>query len=209
MSFWSALMGDDAADASRAAAGDTYKKQQDAISGLMGYGDQYASQFKNMYQPYSDTGSVANDALRRLMADPSSIRSLPGYQFALEEGSKGVNRGANANHMYESGRNDKDMARFRTGLADSTLNSQYARLMGGAGLGMQANAGQAAGLQGQLGTRQSAYNGQFGSAGTVGQGDIAAANAQAQGANNLFSGAAWLGGKALGGGFNPLSWLKS
>jgi hypothetical protein len=209
MSFWSSLMGDDAADASRAAAGDTYKKQQDAISGLMGYGDQYASLFKNMYQPYSDTGSAANESLRRLMADPSSIRNLPGYQFALEEGSKGLDRGANANHMYESGRAGKDMSRFRTGLADSTLNSQFARLMGGAGLGMQANAGQAAGLQGQLGTRQSAYGGQMNAAGTIGQGDIAGANAQSQGIGNLMNIGGWLGGQALGGGYglNPLNWF--
>jgi hypothetical protein len=209
MSFWSALMGDDAADASRAAAGDTYKKQQDAISGLMGYGDQYASQFQGMYQPYANTGLQANSQLARLMSDPSSLRSLPGYQFAQDEGVNALDRSAAARGMLGSGRQSKDLMRFGTGLADQTYGNQFARLMGGAGLGMQANAGQAAGLQGQLGTRQSAYGGQMNAAGTIGQGDIAGANAQSQGIGNLMNIGGWLGGQALGGGYglNPLNWF--
>jgi hypothetical protein len=209
MSFWSALMGDDAADASRAAAGDTYKKQQDAISGLMGYGDQYANQFQGMYQPYANTGATANSQLQQLMADPSSLRSLPGYQFAQDQGVQALDRSAASRGMLGSGRQSKDLMRFGTGLADQTYGNQFARLMGGAGLGMQATQGQTQGLQGQLGTRQSAYGGQMNAAGTIGQGDIAAANAEAAGASNLFNGAMYLGGKALGGGFNPLSWFQT
>ena len=204
-------MGDDAADASRAAAGDTYKKQQDAISGLMGYGDQYAGQFQGMYQPYANTGLQANSQLAQLMADPNTLRSLPGYQFAMDEGVQALQRSANraGGRGVQNGALSKDLLRFGTGLADQTYGNQFARLMGGAGLGMQATQGQAQGLQGQLGTRQSAYGGQMNAAGTVGQGDIAAANAEAAGASNLFNGAMYLGGKALGGGYglNPLNWF--
>jgi hypothetical protein len=65
-------------------------------------------------------------------------------------------------------------------------------------LGAQnATAGQ--GLQGQLGTRQTAYGGEFGSAGTIGQGDIAAANAKAAGSQNLLNTGLKIGGMILGG----------
>ena len=216
MSFWSTLMGDDAADAAKAAAADTYAKQQAAIAKLVGYGDQYADKFNAMYSPYAATGAGANSALARLLADPSSVRSLPGYQFNLEEGTRAIDRSAAARGMDQSGRTLKDLQRFGTGLADQTLQSQYQRLLGGTGVGLSGNAGIGAGLQGQLNTRTSAYGGDMASAGTIGQGDVAAANAQAQGVGNLMSlgtnllGKAFgagLGGGSLGGWMNPDSMM--
>jgi hypothetical protein len=199
MGFWSSLTGEDAAEASRAAAADTYQKQQEAAEGLTKFGDQYAGNFRELYQPYANTGATANSALQRLIADPSSVRSLPGYQFAQQEGVQALDRSANARHMGQSGRQSKDLLRFGTGLADQTYGNQLARLMGGTALGMQGNAGIGQGLQGQLGTRQSAYNGAMQSAGTIGQGNIAAANAEAAGSQNLLNAGLKLGGMALGG----------
>jgi hypothetical protein len=165
----------------------------------LGRADEYAENVQGFYQPYADTGAQANTALARLMADPSSLRSLPGYQFALEEGSKGLNRAANANHMLNSGRSGKDMARFTTGLADSTFGNQWTRLLGGVtGVGMPAAAGQSAGETGRLNAQQSVYGQLMNAAGTIGQGDIAAANARAAGTQNLFNTGANLAGKAIG-----------
>jgi hypothetical protein len=191
-------MGKDAADASRAAAADTYQKQQAAAEGLTNFGDQYAGNFRDLYQPYADTGATANTALQRLFADPSSVRSLPGYQFAQEEGVQALDRSANARHMGQSGRQSKDLLRFGTGLADQTYHSQLARLMGGTAVGIQGNAGIGQGMQGQLNTRQSAYGGLRDAASTIGQGQIAGANAQAAGYQNLLNTGANLLGKAFG-----------
>jgi hypothetical protein len=199
MGLWDDLTGKTAANASRAAAADTYSKQMKFSGDQLGRADEYAENVQGFYQPYADTGAQANTALARLMADPSSLRSLPGYQFALEEGSKGLNRAANANHMLNSGRSGKDMARFTTGLADSTFGNQWTRLLGGVtGVGMPAAAGQSAGETGRLNAQQSVYGQLMNAAGTIGQGDIAAANARAAGTQNLFNTGANLAGKAIG-----------
>jgi hypothetical protein len=232
MSLWDDLIGNTAADASRAAAGDTYGKQttaanqtydaqQGAIAKLLGYGDDYANAFKGMsaaYAPYTRTGGVANEQLQRLLADPSSLRHLPGYQFAQDQGIQALDRSAKARGMLESGRQDKDLLRFSTGLADQTYGNQLSRLMGLTQMGIGAtgakNATAGQGVIGQMGARSSAYDGDYrsaatlggrmlDSAGTIGQGDVAAANARAAGTQNLLNTGANLFGKLLGGWKTP------
>lgn len=213
MSFWDDLTGSTAADASKAAAADTYGKQQGAIGKLLGYGDQYKAGYDQIgasYQPYVNQASTlsgnTSGALNNLIQDPGSVRSLPGYQFAQQEGSRAIDRSAAARGMDQSGRTLKDLNRFGTGLADQTYGNQLQRLMGlnqqGFSQGMQAQGAQnqayGQGLQGQFGARQTAYGGDMGSAGTIGQGDIAAANARASGSQNLLSTGLKIGGMALG-----------
>lgn len=221
MGLWDDFTGKTGADAARAAAADTYGKQTAATNQLRGFGDEYAGAFKDLskgYDPYVATGYQSNDALSRLIANPDSVRSLPGYQFAQDEGIQALDRSANARHMLSSGRQSKDLLRFGTGLADSTYGSQLARLMGLNQQGMGAvgaqNATVGQGLQGQLGARTTAYGGDMTAAGTIGQGDVAAANAQAAGAQNVFNGALKIGGMALGaagvpgmGGGGMPSWM--
>lgn len=203
-SFFGTLLGNDGADAARAAAEDTYRKQNTAIGNIMDYGNNYAAKFADLskaYDPYVSTGLQANSALSRLLSDPSSVRGLPGYQFAMDEGVNALDRSAAARGMLNSGRASKDLLRFGTGLADSTYGNQLMRLMGLNQQGMGATGAQVGtvgtGLQGQLGTRQSAYQGQMNAAGTIGQGEIAAANAQAQGVGNITNLISGLAGKAL------------
>lgn len=195
MGFFDSLFGGDQADAARAAAADTDAKQRAAIQGITDYGNTFADLFKGMYQPYANTGATANNALAQLLADPSSVRSLPGYQFDLGEGINALDHSAAARGMLNSGRQSKDVMRFGTGLADKTLQSQFQRLMGGAGVGIAGNAGVGTGLTGQLNTRQSAYSGQMQNAPVWGQGQIAGANAEAAGANNILGTALNIGGK--------------
>lgn len=206
MSFWDDLTGDTAAEAARNAAADQYAKQKAATDGLISFGDQYVGKFSDLskaYDPFIQTGLTANTALARLLADPSSVSSLPGYQFAQEQGVQALDRGAASRGMLNSGRASKDLLRFGTGLADQTYGSQLQRLMGLNQQGMASTGAQvgtaATGLQGQLGTRQSAYGGQMQSAGTIGQGEIAAANAKAAGSQNLLGAGLKLGGMVLGG----------
>lgn len=230
MGFWDDLTGKTAADASKAAASDTYGKQQSAISRLLGAGDQIKAGYDNIgasYQPYIDRantlGGNSNNALNTLIQDPGSVRSLPSYQFDQQQGVQAVDRSAAARGMDQSGRTLKDLTRFGTGLADKTYGDQLSRLMGinqqGFSQGMQAtgaqNSAYGAGLQGQYGARQTAYGGDMTSAGTIGQGDIAAANARAAGTQNIFNTGAKLVGSGIAaatggmGGGGPLASLMS
>lgn len=210
-SFFGSFLGDDQADAARKAAADTYAKQQVATGQIKQYGDDYAKRFKELsagYDPYVQTGYDANTGLDRLLTDPSSVRSLPGYQFDLTEGLNGVDRSSAARSGTQSGAHDKAVLRFATGLADDTLGKQFARLSGAANGGMTALGSQigteGTGLAGQLATRQSAYQGDYGSAGTIGQGEVAAATAKGAGVKNVIDlgmNLAKLGVGAYTGGF--------
>jgi len=221
MGFLDDLLGNTSADAAKAAAADTYAKQQAATSVLQGQGQAYADKFAGLgsslgglsasYAPWINTGQGANTAVQQLLANPSSVSSLPGYQFDLAQGTRALDHSALANGNLFSGKQGKALTGYATNLADKTYGDQLSRLLGisqqGLGAQGQANALQGAGIQmqgqgltGQLGANTSAYNGNMTSAGTIGQGDIAAANAKTQGMQNLFNlGGSILGG-ALGGG---------
>lgn len=201
MSFWDDLLGKTSANAANAAAADTYQKQQTASKNLLAAGDSYASNFT----PWTQTGLQANEGVSKLLADPSSVRSLPGYQFQLDEGTRALDHSATNNGNLFSGAAGKALQSYGQNLADTTYGNQLSRLMGVSQQGLGAT-GQAA--QGQLGTRMSAYGDDFNSAGTVGQGMVAGANAQTQGIQNLLGTAAYLGGAALGGGFSPMKGLS-
>lgn len=201
MGFLGSLFGQDGAGAARDAAADQYSKQQDAVRKLLGYGDEYKAGYNNLaqgYQPYEDTGLTSNTALQRLYADPSSVRSLPGYQFGQEEGVNALDMSAAARGMTNSGRLNKDLLRFGTGYADQTYGNQLQRFMSGTAMGLGATGArigaQGQGLTGQLGARTAAYNGDMNSAGTIGQGMIAAQSAENAGTQNIVN----LGTKAIG-----------
>lgn len=201
------LLGNSSAAASKAAAADTYAKQQAATSQLLGYGDQYAGSMSDLskgYQPWINTGTQANDAVQRLLADPSSVSSLPGYQFDLSQGTQAVDNSALSRGNLFSGATGKALQSYGTSLADKTYGDQLSRLLGVSQQGLGAQGSQIStvgqGLTGQLGARTTAYGGNMNSAGTIGQGDIAAANAKQKGITNLLSIGGSVLGSALGGG---------
>lgn len=207
MSIFDDLLGNTSAKASKAAAADTYAKQTGAISDLNSYGDQYAGKYAGLaqgYGPYVSTGYTANSALQNLLANPDSVRGLPGYQFAQDQGVQALDRSAAARGMLGSGRQSKDLLRFGTGLADQTYGNQLQRLMAASGQGQGALTAQnqttGQGLQGQLATRQAGFGGAMNAAGTIGQGDVAAAQAQQSGITNLLSTGAGLLGSYFGAG---------
>ena len=210
MGILDTLLGNTSANAANAAAADTYKKQQAATTNLSNFGDQYAQNYGQLakgYDPYVQTGYTANSQLDNLLKDPSSIRSLPGYQFQVDEGTRALDHSAAAGSGIFNGAAGKALQAYGQNVADTTYGNQLQRLSGLSGQGQQAlgqqNATIGQGLQGQLSTRQSAYGGDMQSAGTIGQGQIAGANAQTQGIQNLLGSATYLGGAALGGGFSP------
>jgi hypothetical protein len=128
MGLWSDLTGKTGAEAARAAAADTYGKQQSAISKLLGYGEDYKAGYDEIgdsYKPYAAMGTRlagnTSDALNNLILNPGSVRTLPSYQFDQAEGTRAVDRSSAARGMDASGRTLKDLTRFGTGIADAPM----------------------------------------------------------------------------------------
>lgn len=213
MGIFDTLLGKDAARASEGAAADTYSKQQQAVRQLLGYGDQYANEFRTLsegFQPYENAG---NSALTRLMAGlglggnpgefTAAYRALPGYQAGLDAGSEAITGNAAARSGLNSGATLKALQKFGSDYEDQRAGSYLDRLFGLTGMGQQATGQRVAtagqGLQGQLGTRQSAYQGMMQSAPTIGQGQVAGANAKAAGLQNVINTGANIFGRLMGG----------
>lgn len=217
MSFWDKLTGKDAADTSRAAAADTYDKQQKAIRNITDYGDSHLGQFRKLaggFDPYVNAGSGALSMLMGGLglnggqgsADfTAAYRGLPGYQSGLQTGQDAALAAANAGGRLNSGAAQKQLLRYGSDYEDQRSGDYLNRLMGLSGMGQQAVGQQVStvgqGLQGQLGTRQSAFQGDMNAAGTIGQGMVAGAQAEQQGMTNIMGTLGYLGGQALGGGF--------
>lgn len=216
MGIWDDLSGKTASGAANAAASDTYGKQQGAINDLKQYGNKYAAQYSELSKGYDPYVGAGNSALQQLMAGlglggagsqegfTAAYRGLPGYQAGLQTGTDAAMTTANTGNMLQSGKTLKALQRFGSDYEDGRVGSYLDRLTGLSNTGQQATGQQIAtvgqGLQGQLGTRTSAFGGDMQAAGTIGQGQIAGAQAEQQGMTNLMGTAAYLGGAALGGG---------
>jgi hypothetical protein len=213
MSFWNDITGKTAADASKAAAADTYRKQTAAVGELKGYGDTLPGAYAGLadrFEPYAAGGGSAMARLLTGLGLPggdgedfsAAYRALPGYQAGMDRGNQSVMQTAGARGMLNSGRTMKDLYRFGSDYEDQRSGDYMNRLAALTGMGQQATAQGVAtegqGLQGQLQTRLGGFQGQYGSAGTIGQGDIAAANARAAASGNLLKTGFDLGGKILG-----------
>jgi len=217
MGIFDVLLGNSAADTANAAAADTYRKQQQASADLKAYGDTLPGAYSNIASLYSPYTQAGNSSLAMLLnglglngeagstAFTNAYRASPGYQNGLQTGLDSVNQSANARGMLKSGATDKALYRYGSDYENNRAGDYLTRLMGLQGQGLQATGAQAGtmgqGLQGQLATRTSAFGGDMNSAGTIGQGMVAGANAQQRALTNLLGTAAYLGGTALGGGF--------
>lgn len=87
----------------------------------------YTAQDIANYQPPPDSQEAA-------------LQALPGYQFARDQGISSVNRVLGS--MGQTGAQAKGIARFVTGLADQTYNSQVGNLQNNVNTGESAAAGQ-------------------------------------------------------------------
>lgn len=118
------------------------------------------------------------------------LETLPGYQFVKQQGLKAVtNSTAQKGLGGPSGAYGKGIARFVTGLADSTYASQVARLAGAVGGGQNAAAQTGSfGVQAASGAGSALTQG----AGAYGAGITGAANASAAG--QIGAANAWGGG---------------
>jgi len=155
----------------------------------------YMDQAREGFTPYTQFGQSALNRLNAVEGgDYSAFENAPDYQFARDQGIAGIDRGAAARGSLYSGGADADRMTFASGLASQNLQNYLGRMMGQAGMGMQAQ-GQVANIYGNQANIAS------------GLGDAMAQNAQQRGANwqstlgNIWGfGSDWLGGNSLGGG---------
>jgi hypothetical protein len=215
MGILDSLLGKTASKASNAAAADTYAKQQSAVSGLNSYADTVPGAYNSIAKGYDPYTGAGNQALQQLMsglglngsggseAFTNAYQSIPGYTEGREQGLDAAQRGLNAGNMGQSGRALKSLYRFGSDYENQRSGDYLNRLTGLQGQGLQATGAQA-GLQGQgIGTqanlRNSAFGGNMNSAGTIGQGMVAGAQAEQTALGNLLATGTYLGGALLGG----------
>ena len=148
-------------------------------------------------EPRAYTPTVAaSSAAATPQANPMQtyLESLPGYQFTKQQGLQAVENGLSSRGLGGlSGSLGKGIARFVTGLADQTYNTQLQNLMG------LVNTGSGAASQtGTFGTNAAANAGSalVGGANATAAGQVGAANAISGGLNNASN--AYLTSRILG-----------
>lgn len=182
---------------------------------------------KNLMEGVQPGGSLVTPYSETFHAPTAEeARNTPGYQFTKEEGEKGILNGNAAAGGAFTGGTLKELARYESGLADSTYgdtfnralqdfntrfntyntnqNNIYNRLASTAGLG------QTAGVQlGQLGSQSAATQGSFlTNAGTAAaSGVTGAANAMLYGLNGVANNASSY--LRLNGMLNPYDYYGS
>lgn len=130
--------------------------------------ENYYNQGREDLAPWADYGrqsiadlSQGTQEYAEMVRDPSKYKESPGYQWQLEQGLGGVNRGAAMAGKLDSGQNQKDLMAYGQGLALQDYQNSLNRFQGlldrysqGAQMGQQA-AGQLASMSGQMGANTS------------------------------------------------------
>jgi len=121
---------------------------------------QALAQQERLAAPYTALGQQAMPAYMSLLGispdgtqvDPKlaqeTLRNLPGYQFAQQEGQRGTLQAAGAMGMGLSGNTLAALERYNVGLADQTYQDELRNLLAPVGIGQAAAAGQAANIGG-------------------------------------------------------------
>lgn len=210
MSFWDTITGKSASDTANKAAEDTYRKQLEAGRGIRDAGDKYTRDVTDLYSPQVGAGRSALDMLLSGLGlggnqegFVKSYRGLPGYESGRETGTNAALRGIQASGMSNSGRALKALQRFGSDYEDQRVGDYLTRLTGINDRGMQAQGAVQGGMQGRLGAYTAAGQGDYGAAGTIGEGMVAGEQAKSDAWGKLLGAGTYIGGSLLGGGFSP------
>lgn len=190
---------------------------------LAGIGTQQGTmgQINSIYSGQSALGNGAFSTLGSTLglngqpANYSNFLNMPGYQFAVDQGTQAINRGAAAQGSAFTPNTLIDVGKYVTGTAMQDYNTYVQQLMGAAGFGQQANQAQA---QAQLQTNENISQlqqnsgvaeagGQTAQGGTLsrflgGPNGSGLINGIANGIGSLFGGGS--GGSSSGGGLSGL-----
>jgi hypothetical protein len=216
--FFDILSGGAAADAATAAGQTATHGINKAGKQLTAYGDTLPGVYGGIasaYDPYVQGGGTAYQAgltglglagtPQEQQAFAQNFANTPGYQFAFDQGNQALQRQQQAGPGGGAGGAAMKAAiRYGQGYANTNYQDYLKTLLG---LGQQGQAAvgsragiQGQGVQGQLGTRQTAYGGAVDAAKTAAAAQVAAANAQMQGWGNIFGAVAGGAGKLAGMG---------
>jgi hypothetical protein len=101
----------------------------------------------NIWATQQQTGQGANTALQSSLglngqtANPSNFENMPGYQFAVSQGTQAIQRQAAAMGSAYTPNTAAAVGQYVTGTASQDYNTYISQLMGAAGLGTTANQG--------------------------------------------------------------------
>jgi hypothetical protein len=133
------VAGGEAASATTSASNAAIAQQQSALQ-----------QQAALSTPYRALGEGAIPTLQSLItpgpSQTATLRQLPGYQFAQEQGTTATENAASAMGLALSGNTLQGLSKFNQGLADTTFQQQVGNLENVVGLGQAAAAGQAANI---------------------------------------------------------------
>lgn len=107
----------------------------------------------NIWATQQQTGQGANTALQSSLglngqtADPSNFLNMPGYQFAVQQGTQAIQRQAASMGSAYTPNTSEAIGQYVTGTAAQDYNTYISQLMGAAGLGTTANQGLQTGAQ--------------------------------------------------------------
>lgn len=149
---------------------------------LNGIGQQNTTlgNINSIYGNQSSTGNAAISQLNGALGldgksiDPSILSSMPGYQFAVNQGTQAINRQASAQGGLYTPNTTAAVGQYVTGTASQNYNNYISQLLQTAGLGSSANAAQA--------------SAQTNAGNNISQLDQNSGNAEASGINGAASG---------------------
>lgn len=132
-------------------------------------------------------------------ANYSGFENMPGYQFAVSQGTQAIQRQAAAMGNAYTPNTAAAVGQYVTGTASQDYNTYIQQLMGAAGLGTTANQGLQTGNQ-TTANNISTLQQNIGQAQAAGYSGVANSAASLFGANGAGTGLINAAGKALGGG---------
>jgi hypothetical protein len=129
------------------------EKQTQADQQAIGTQQSTLGNINSIWSTQQQTGQGANTALQQSLglngqtADPSNFLNMPGYQFAVGQGTQAIQRQAASMGSAYTPNTSEAIGQYVTGTAAQDYNTYISQLMGAAGLGTTANQGLQTGAQ--------------------------------------------------------------
>jgi len=98
---------------------------------------EFRKEVKEESTPYMEAGRRGLASAEELMASPELVKDLPGYEFRLQEGLRGVRSALTAKGTLFSGQAAKALTRYGQEYATTEYEKELARRFGFAELGLR------------------------------------------------------------------------
>ena len=187
------------------AATDAANTQANAAAQASATQLQMFNQMRGDLQPYMQQGTTSLADLQKLMANPSMVTQLPGYQFQMGQGIDAINNSAAAKGF--TGNTMRDLTTFGQGMASNYYSDYWKKLMEQINMGQNSAAG--VGNAG-INTGQSIGNNMIGAGNALAAGQVGSANAMATGIGGASGSLSTILQSLMnGGGSNTGTWTQA